>query len=434
MFGTFVQSLIGIIDGAFVSNLGNIPYNAVGNAGILYIALFMLCRGLADGTQIRIANLLGQNKKAEIGQLLFNAQAVQLLLAACLFILIILVGPFFIASISKSTEMAEAMSEFLAYRSWGLFFAALQVTLVAFFIGLGKTRIIIASTLLMALSNIGLDYAMIFGKLGMPELGMKGAAIASSCAEVITFFFLFLVASKTKEFQEFNYHLKHKIVPSLIKKITSLSLPLMGQGFISLFTWLVFFSMIEHTGQVNLEVAHNIRYMYFLAFVPIFGFGAATRTFVSNMVGAEKNENIPLIQKRIALLSFSAIVLVFHGAFLYPEALIDTINKNPVNHDEILALSAKALRFVAGSIVIYSVAVVPFYSIAALGKTRITFYFELIAIALYLVGCYLFIHLWNWDIISVWWVEYLYFGSLGVASVIYLYVNRYKLGLLKTHL
>lgn len=431
MFGTFVQSLIGIIDGAFVSNLGNIPYNAVGNGGIMYIALFMLCRGLADGTQIRTANLLGQNKKAEIGELLFNSQIVQLILASFLFLLFISVGPSFIKSISKSDEMAGAMTEFLAYRSWGLFFAALQVSLVAFFIGLGKTRIIIASTLLMAISNITLDYALIFGELGLPELGMKGAAIASSISEMVTFFFLFYVASQTSQFKEFNYHLKQKINRTIIKGLTKLSLPLMGQGFVSLFTWLVFFSMIEHTGQVNLEVAHNIRYMYFLAFVPIFGFGAATRTYVSNMVGAEKTIHIPIIQKRIALLSFFAILIVFHGAFFYPELLIETINKNPINHEEIISLSAKALRFVAGSIFIYSIAVVPFQSISALGKTQLTFYFELLAIFLYLIGCYLFIEVWNWDIIQVWWVEYIYFGTLGICSIYYLLRNKKKLGLVQ---
>ena len=62
MFGTFVQSMIGIIDGAFVSSLGNTAYNAVGNGSIMYIALFMLCSGLADGTQITIAKKYGEEK------------------------------------------------------------------------------------------------------------------------------------------------------------------------------------------------------------------------------------------------------------------------------------------------------------------------------------------------------------------------------------
>ena len=80
MFGTFVQSVIIITDGAFVSELGNTAYNAVGNGGIMYIALFMLCRGISDGTQITIAKKYGEQKNSEIGAVLFNAQFIQLIL------------------------------------------------------------------------------------------------------------------------------------------------------------------------------------------------------------------------------------------------------------------------------------------------------------------------------------------------------------------
>ena len=47
MLGTFVQSIIVITDGAFVSQLGNTAYTAVGNGSLMYVALFMLSRGLS---------------------------------------------------------------------------------------------------------------------------------------------------------------------------------------------------------------------------------------------------------------------------------------------------------------------------------------------------------------------------------------------------
>ncbi|MCG8576551.1 MAG: hypothetical protein MI810_16855, partial [Flavobacteriales bacterium] len=50
MFGTLVQSIIVVTDTIFVSELGTVAFDAVGNGGIMYMALFMLCRGLGDGT------------------------------------------------------------------------------------------------------------------------------------------------------------------------------------------------------------------------------------------------------------------------------------------------------------------------------------------------------------------------------------------------
>lgn len=429
MFGTFVQSMIGIIDGAFVSNLGNNAYNAVGNGSIMYVALFMLCRGLADGTQITIAQKYGEEKHKDIGAILFNSQFQQLIISGFIFTLFFFFSGIIIESIVKSTTLAESMTDFMRFRSWGIFFASIQVTLAAFFIGIGKTRIIIFSTLLLALCNIFLDYSLIYGEFGLPELGMIGAPIASSIAEMVTCFFLLFVILKGEKFKIFAYSLKLKVKKSIQKSLFLLSYPLMLQGLVSLSTWLIFFTMLEHLGPNDLEVAHNIRYMYFLAFIPIFGFASATRTFIGNLVGRNEKHLIPKIQFKIMTLAFIGILIIFHGALFYPELLISIVEHNPDVDPAVLENSAKALRFVSGSIFLYAVAAVPYNAISALGKTRLAFLIEFCSIILYLVGCYLFIELWKWDIVDVWAVEYLYFGTIGLLSALYLLLNRYKLGL-----
>ena len=432
MFGTFVQSMIGIIDGAFVSSLGNTAYNAVGSGSIMYIALFMLCSGLADGTQITIAKKYGEEKNAEVGQVLFNAQIQQLFLSVIIFIIFFFLGGLLIDKIVHSEPLAASMTDFLKYRSWGIFFASLQVTLMAFFIGIGKTRIIILSTLLLAITNIGLDYGLIYGHFGFPELGMIGAPIASSIAEMITCVFLLIIVLKQPAFKSFAYSLKLKFDKGIQKSLFFLSYPIGLQGLFSLSTWLVFFTLLEHLGPNDLEVAHNIRYMYFLAFIPIFGYASATKTFVSNLVGRNERHLIPKIQFKIASLALLSILLIFHGAILYPETLISIVERNPDIAPSVLENSAKTLRFVSASIILYAVAAVPYNSISALGKTRFAFFIECCSIFLYLCGCYLFIIVWEWNIVYVWSVEYIYFGTIGVISVLYLVVNRRKLGLVKS--
>ena len=429
MFGTFVQSMIGIIDGAFVSSLGNTAYNAVGNGSIMYVALFMLCRGLGDGTQITIAQKFGEERHGEIGLTLFNAQIQQLIISCFIFTLFFFFSGVIIDAIVKSKPLAASMTDFMKYRSWGIFFASMQVTLAAFFIGIGKTRIIIVSTLLLALCNILLDFGLIYGKFGLPELGMIGAPIASSIAEMVTSIFLLMVVLKGDKFKKFAYSLKLGFEKGIQKTLFLLSYPLMLQGLVSLSTWLIFFTMLEHLGPNDLEVAHNIRYMYFLAFIPIFGFASATRTYVGNLVGRNERHLIPKIQFKIITLAFFTILLIFHGAIIYPEVLIGIVEHNPDIDPAVMENSAKALRFVSGSIIFYAVAAVPYNSISALGKTRLAFLIECCSILLYLLGCYFFIEVWHWNIVEVWAVEYLYFGPIGILSALYLFVNRYKLGL-----
>lgn len=429
MFGTFVQSTIAITDGAFVNSLGNIAYGAVGNGSLVYMALFMLCRGLSDGTQITIAKKYGEEKYTEVGQVLFNSQFLQLILTGVIFVVFFFFSEIIILKIAKSKEIGLAMSEFMQYRSWGIFFAGLMISMNAFYIGLGKTNIIIFSTLLLAFTNIILDYGLIFGKLGLPELGMIGAPIASSISEALTFLFLFIYALKAPSFGRFAYNMKVKLSRLFINPLLKLSYPLMLQGLVSLSTWLIFFSMIEHMGPENLQVAHNIRYMYFFAFIPIFGFVSATRTYVSYLVGRNEQVKIPIVQRRIILLSVASMVLLFHGALLYPEYLISIVEHSSEFSSEIMQQSADTLQFISGSILIFAIAMIPYHSVAALGKTRESFLMECLSIVVYLFFCYLFIEKWQWDIVNIWWVEYIYFGSLGILSISYLFYYRKRLGL-----
>lgn len=425
MFGTFVQSVITITDGAFVSELGNTAYNAVGQGSLMYFALFMLCRGLADGTQITVARLMGEQRNTEIGAVLLNAQVTQVFLTTIVFAVFLTAAPWFIDVTTETDNLKPAIEEFIRYRSWGIFFAGLQVTMMAFFIGLGKTRIILISTIIMAGSNIFLDYSLILGKFGMPELGMKGAPIASSFSEMIAFLFLMLYAMRSKSFKIYAFHLRRKIKKSRIVKLVKLSYPLMFQGMLSLSTWWVFFGLIEHMGPDNLEIAHNIRYMYFIAFIPIFGYAAATKTYVSNLVGRNEQHLIPKVQFRIALLSVLSIIVLFHGAFIYPDQMIMIVEHNPNASVELLKTSAEALRFVSGSIILFALAIVPLHSVSALGKTKTSFLIELVNACVYLLSSYFFIKVWEWDIINIWWVEYLYFGGLGLFSTLYLvYYNK----------
>ncbi len=83
--------------------------------------------------------------------------------------------------------------EFIKYRSYGIFFAGINMLFNGFYIGIARTKVITWATLLMALVNIVLDYGLIFGNLGLPEMGIGGAGLASAIAEFsgTVFFIIF---------------------------------------------------------------------------------------------------------------------------------------------------------------------------------------------------------------------------------------------------
>lgn len=425
MFGTLVQSIVMLTDTAFVGMLNNTHvFNAVNNAGLIYVSLFMFSKGLADGAQILIARKYGEQNNQAIGGLIFHTQLLQLFLSSLLFSVFFFGSTWFVETVVKSQETGEQMILFLKYRSWGIFFAAMHASLAGFFIGIGLTRVVLVSSLVMALSNIALDYGLIFGKLGLPELGMIGAPIASSIAEVLAFLVLALALVRRSEFKSFEIKFIKTIQRSEIITLLKLGVPLMFQGFFALFGWLIFFMLIEREmTEHDLEVSSVIRNIYFIAFIPSFGFGSTARTYVSNLIGQNKPHLIPVVQRKIMLLSFFSILIFCSGPVFLPDLCIPMINSNPaILHDTKLVL-----WLVCGSIVMFSFITVLFNSVAALGKSNISFLIEMAAILIYLVCCYLFIITWRFDILGIWTVEYVYFGVLGILSYAYLihYQKKY---------
>ena len=195
-----------------------------------------------------------------------------------------------------------------------------------------------------------------------------------------------------------------------------MGLPLMIQGFFALATWTVFFTWIEQSSSYDLTVSQNIRAVYFLAFVPIFGFGATTKTYIAQYMDKKEPSLIPITIKRIQILTILFLLVFFHGALLYPETLISLINPNEAYLED----SADILRLVFGSILIFGFTTPYFQTINGSGNTRVTLIIEITAIVIYLVFAYLFIKVWNWNIFPVWLVEYIYFGSIGLFSILYL--------------
>lgn len=416
MLSGFIQSIISITDAAFLSRYSTLAYNASGSAGLWYITLFMVLIGLSDGAQIGMAQKVGEKDK-EGFTAFFQSNFVILLIAACCLTLFVV---FFMPAINNyivhDQQLAQAQQSFLSIRSYAFWAATISLTIQASYLAVGKTKLVLFASLIVAGSNILLDYLLVFGIGVFPELGLEGAAIASTLAEVLGMLFLFVtlyVGNLSKVYALFQ---KSLISLKQLKTNLTIGIPLLFQGLIALSIWTLFFSWIEQMGSKELSISLNIRYIYFLAFIPVWGFAATTKTYIAQYIGAKEYETLPIIQKRIQLLTVGFLFITFHGALFYPEQLISLVNDNP---DQITQ-SAHILRIITGSIFIYGIGSVYFQTISGSGNTRVTFLVEILATTAYISAAYLFIKIWHLPLQQVWLVEYVYFIVMGFASYAYL--------------
>lgn len=423
MASSFIQSVVMITDSAFLSRYSTVDFDAAGNGGLLYITLFIVLIGLNDGAQILMARRIGQDNPAALPGVFGTTLFANLLIGSALFLSFQLVLPSMIQWYSAHQEVASAEISFLHIRSYAIFFGVISLAINAYFMTIGKTLLVFCNALVVAFSNVILDSLLIFGQAGFPEMGIEGAALASTIADGIGMLFMVTALYFHPSRKHHALFSEIKIRMAGVKELLKLSSPIMMQGIVALATWTVFFTWIEQMGIHELTVSQTIRSLYFLAFIPVWGFASTTKTYISQYIGKGDFDSLKIIIRRIQLLTLLFLLLFFHGAILYPETLIRLINPEVAYIED----TTEILRFISGSVLIFGLSSVYFQTINGSGNTRYTFFVELASVCVYLVASYLLIKVYALDIYWVWSVEYLYFICMGGLSILYLrFFNWHK--------
>lgn len=410
------QNIVNVTDTAFLGRVGAIEIGAAGNAGIFYFVILMLGLGFSTGSQIVIGRRNGEENFNEIGKLVENSLYFLIPLALLVFLFFQFLAPALLEILTKSSEILVASNEYLKVRSWGIFFAFVNFTFIAFFVGTIKTNILIYSTFIQAFTNVLFDYLLIFGNWGFPEMGISGAALASVISEIVAmFYFLFYIYTyvERKKYELFDFH---RFEIKKLQKMLSISAPIMLQNFASLGAWLIFFMIIEQIGEKELAVSHIIRSIYMVMMIPMFGFSQATNTLVSNIIGRGKAGNVISLTKKIMLLSLSCTVLFIPLNLFFPSQILAIYT----NKDSLISAAIPVLYVISGSMLLFSVSYILFSAVTGTGKTKQSLLLELTSIIIYLLGTYYIGVHYDFPIEIVWCSEFIYFGMMGLMSYSYL--------------
>src|SRR5690554_3385466 len=229
MLGTFIQSLVMITDSAFLSRYSTLSFDASGNAGLIYVTLFVGLTGLADSSLIVMARRIGQNIRGAINPVLQSSILVILIIALLFFFFLQFGMGDLLMGYSKSKELAQEQIDFLTIRSYGFFIAIPMLVLNSFFLANGKTWVILLSTSTFAIANVILDYLLIFGFWNIDPMGVKGAALASTISEGIASLVLIVILFNSKERFRYQVFYRFHITKEALLGLFRVGFPLMIQ-------------------------------------------------------------------------------------------------------------------------------------------------------------------------------------------------------------
>lgn len=179
--------------------------------------------------------------------------------------------------------------EFSYYRilMLGSFIFMIQSVLVGYFVGLGKTRVVMTANLLGILVNLPLNWCLVFGKMGFPRLGIQGAALGTLGGSLFIVSILLVSYLRSSGYRQ-RTRKTSTWVPrgDLLRKLLRYGLPAGAETFINVFAFNVFVMLMQSYSE-QVATAITITFNYdLLSFIPMLGVGAATTALVGHRMGA----------------------------------------------------------------------------------------------------------------------------------------------------
>lgn len=417
-----MEQAIGMTDTAFLGRVGEIELGASAIAGVYYIAIFMVGFGFSIGSQILMARRNGEQRYSEIGDIFYQGVYFMIFLAAFVFALTELITPWLLPKLLSSDNIYTAAESYIHWRAFGFFFSFVAVMFRAFFVGTTQTKTLTLNSLVMVGSNIIFNYILIFGKFGFPALGIAGAAIGSSLAELVSLIFFITYTIRRIDVKKYGLNKFHAFDTSKLRRILNVSLWTMIQNFISLSTWFLFFLYVEHLGERPLAITNIIRNISGITFMVISAFASTCGSLVSNQIGAGKADSVVLTVHQHIKLAFAFVIPLSLLFAVFPKTVLGIYTDMP----ELIGASVPSLWVFCTTTLFTAASNVYFQSVSGTGNTKMAFILEFCTLFIYAAYITVVILIMRLDVAWCWTSEHVYGGFLLLFCSIYLHRGKWK--------
>ena len=411
-----------ITNNVFLSGLGEQELASAGITGVYYLIFAVIGNGLNNGLQALIARRAGQNLPKEIGRLFVHGVWIALVIAGIGIALTYILAPTILKATLHSEAISSQVIDFLLIRIWGLPLLYLYVMRNALLVGTNQTKILVWGTLAEAITNIVLDYGLIYGKLGLPELGFNGAAYASIIAEATGLIVIYAIIHAKGIHKSFAFFDEVSWNAPTAKLILTQSTPLILQYAISILTWEYFYILIEHHGERALAVSNTMRNVFGLCGGISWAFASTTSAMVSNIIGQGRSDEVMPLVYKIAKLSFLISIFFFLFLNIKPEWVLSFYSQG----DDFIAYAVPVVRVVSVAIMMMSFSTVFLNAVVGTGNSKINLAIEAVTIVLYTSYVYLVLEDWDMSIVWGWGSEWVYWLSIFTMAFLYLKSGRWR--------
>lgn len=382
IMSTVSYTVMQFCDRMFLSWDSNEALAAALPAGVLSWTLTSLPLGITSYASTFVAQYFGAGQQKQIGAVIW-----QTIWLSCFCIPLLLIlgvyGQQIFLSFGHGAPLAELEGVYFLALSFGSGAVILDAGISAFFIGRGKTKVVMLVNLVGAGLNILLDYLLIFGVGSIPALGIWGAGIATSISvwfKVIVFAYLFLQRKHHPYGNRSEFRLDLGLMKRFLQFSVSNGIQFLIEGLAITF-FVIIIAKISEPASAASSIVFSVN---MLVFYPIIGLGMGCSTLVGQSIG----QGIPEHASRATWNSL-LVGLIYSGAFALayfcvPQWFLIFHASESSDFEQIRTITISFLKFVAIYCLFDTVQIVFVNAIKGAGDTRFVVLATLISAACFL--------------------------------------------------
>jgi len=412
-------------DRLFLSHLSAIHMAATMTGGLTAFIFMTFALGLTGYSAAIVAQYFGAGRKEKCGVVISQAIIIALI-AYPIIVSCIPIGHWLFELTGQSVTQTVLSKQYFNILMFGSIFGLLRICINSFFIGIGRTRIVMISSLLITVVNVFISYLLIFGKFGIPKFGMTGAAIGSVCGSALGLLFVVIAYSlAAKKFTEYKLFLTFHFDKQIMMKLLRLGTPGGVEFFLNLFAFNILILMLHSYGP-NVAASVTIAFNWDLvSFIPLIGISIGVNSLVGRYMGAGSPDTAAIVTNsgvKVAVFYCGIMLLLF---VVFPLQLVKVFVQD--GNQSVIDLAVFMVRMVAIYVIADGFALVYSGALRGAGDTFWTMVISVSSHWFMVVEAILLVRVYKVDP-KLTWTAFVFTIPLIASS----YYFRYRYGYWKT--
>jgi MATE family multidrug resistance protein len=397
-------------------------------AGMLNFSMVSIFMGTAGYVTTFVAQYYGARQFHRIGPALWQGVYISLFGGLLILCAIPFAEPIF-SLVGHSPLVQQNEVAYFEILCLGGGAYAASYALSGFFSGRGKTWPVLWVNAATTVVNLVLDYALIFGHWGFPELGIRGAGIATVVAGVFSLLMFFALLCSGSNNDTFHTIKGWRLERDLFVRLLRYGFPSGVQFFLEMAGFTAFVLLVGRLGIASLAATNIAFNINTLAFMPMIGCGIAISVLVGQYLGGDKPDRAQSVVYSgfhltlVYMLSIASAYVLVPDVFVAPFAL----RADPGGFSEIYGYSIVLLRFVAVYSVFDTMNIIFCSAIKGAGDTRYVMLVTVIlSVFLFIIPVYLAVVVFELGLMVAWVFATVYITLIGVVFYLRFLGGKWK--------